>query len=299
MAGLNLKAETKCGFYVDEKRKKIWQKELEILEEIIRICDKYNIRYLAAGGTALGTVRHSGFIPWDDDIDIIMKRDDYNNFIQVALKELKEPLFLQYNKTEKGYFRGHIQVRNSNTTAIIKGDICNNYNKGIFVDIFPLDNVPDDEKERKIFLKKMTIKKKILASSEYISGNSKIKNIIKKIVFKNLYWKIFNIDKEIEKFNVLANKYNDINTKQCGAITFNPNEFKYENAWLEDIIKMDFEYLKINISRHYDEILTREYGNYMKLPENKNGSIHGSVFFDTEKSYKEYEKNIKSIVEKL
>lgn len=299
MEKLNLEAETICDFYVDEKRKKVWQTELNILEKIIEICDKNNLKYSLAGGSLLGVIRHKGYIPWDDDIDIVMLRQDYNRFLDIAKKEFEEPYFVQYNETEKGYFYGHAQIRNSNTTAIIKGDAINKtFNHGIFVDIFPLDNVPNDEKSKKKFLKEITFKKRIIEIKTNPKSHNIIKSIIKQLLVKILYRKI-SLESEIAKFNKFVQKYNNELANEIGAIAFRPDEFKYERKWMEEFEERDFEYLKVKISKYYDELLKRQYGDYMKIPENKNGTLHGKVFFDTEKSYLTYNDNIEEIVKKL
>ena len=292
MNKLNLNAETICDFYVDEQRKNVWQIELDIVEKIDEICRKHNLKYSLAGGSLLGAVRHKGFIPWDDDIDIVMLRDSYNKFLDIAEKEFPEPYFVQYYKTEKGYYYGHAQIRNSNTTAITKGDANNNFNHGIFVDIFPLDNIPDDQDEKEKFLKKVTRKKKVI--SIIPRGNLWLK-----IVLKKIWIKIRNIDKEIETFEKFIQKYDNIETKQVGALGFRQEEFKYEKKWLEEIRDVKFEYLNLMGSTYYDEWLKRQYGNYLEIPKDKNGTLHGNMFFDTKKSYKYYLKNIKEIEENL
>lgn len=287
---LNLSKEIICDFEVTEKRKKIWQKELEILEKIIEICNKYDIKYTLCGGSLLGAVRHKGFIPWDDDIDISMKRDQYNKFLEIAEKEFEYPYFVQYYKTEKLYNRGHAQIRNSETTAILEFEATtegkNNYNKGIFVDIFPLDNIPDEEEERKKFINKLCWRKNIIMMTE--KSNSIIKRLIKRFLLK-----ISNRQKQIYKFEKSVVKYNNIDTKQCAEVSFSPGtdkyDNKYDNKWFEQYIKLPFEYLEVECIKDYDELLKREYGDYMRIPENKHGGMHGQVFFDTEKSYKEYE----------
>lgn len=298
MNKLDLNSEVKCDFYIDSKRKKVWQEELNMTEIVKEICDKYDINYSLNGGSLLGAVRHRGFIPWDDDIDIMMLRKDYEKFLSVAEKELKEPYFLQYYKTEKGYYYGHAQIRNSYTTAFIKNDKFNNFNHGIFIDIFPLDNIPDDLNVRKIYLNKISKFKKILSIYTVRSSDNYLKKLIKEVVF-GIYWKIKNIDKELEKFEIECEKYNNVKTKECGAISFIQDGVKYDNSWFEDYIETDFEYLKLKIIKEYDSFLTRQYGDYMKIPKNKNGSLHGNVFFDTDKSYKEYEKNKEKIIKDL
>lgn len=286
----NLKEEIICDYKVTTQRKKVWQKELEILEKIIEICENNNIKYSLSGGSLLGAVRHKGFIPWDDDIDIVMKREDYNKFLSIAEKQLQYPYFVQYYKTEKMYNRGHAQIRNSETTAILKYETTiqgkNNYNKGIFVDIFPLDNVPNDEKERKRFVNRVDFKKKIITLTR--SKEKSIKGLIKRCI-KNIIMVLFDKQTQIEKFEKYVLKYNDVDTRQCGAIAFFPKEFKYENSWFKDFVKLQFEYLEVTCVKNYDQLLKRQYGDYMKIPKDKNGSKHGGVFFDTERSYKTYE----------
>ncbi len=298
MGTLDFKPETKYDFYIDKKRKQVWQVELDMLEIFKNICNKYDINYSLNGGTLLGAIRHKGFIPWDDDIDIMMLRNDYEKFLQVAEKELSEPYFLQYYKSEKGYYYGHAQIRNSNTTAFIKNDIFNNFNHGIFIDIFPLDNVPDNVKERKKFLKKISKFKKILSFYTVRQSTNLLKVLIKKVVF-GLYWKVNNIDNKLKKFEEKCQKYNNISTEECGAIGFIQNGIKYKNEWFYNYIEVEFEYLNVKIIKDYDSFLTRQYGDYMRIPKNKNGSMHGNVFFDTETSYKEYNNNKSEIIDKL
>ena len=137
--------------------KKVWAVELDLLSEYQRVCEKYGLKYWACDGTLLGAVRHKGFIPWDDDVDIHMPRDDYEVLCKVAANEFDYPYFFQTSETDIGFGRTFARIRNSGTTGIqkreLKADI--KYNQGIFIDILPLDNVPDDGKERYSFLKKI------------------------------------------------------------------------------------------------------------------------------------------------
>ena len=102
------------GFLVSEKRKKIWNIELDLIRQFISICQHYGLHYIASGGTLLGAIRHNGFIPWDDDVDIMMPRNDYERFLNIAQSNLPKYCFVQSNKTEKYYANGHAQIRNNN-----------------------------------------------------------------------------------------------------------------------------------------------------------------------------------------
>ena len=97
---------------------------LEVLSDVINLCEENNLRYYAFGGTCLGAVRHSGFIPWDDDIDVMMMRDQYDILCSIAAKEFNHPYFFQTEQTDPGCVRGHAQLRNSETTGILKLLIC-------------------------------------------------------------------------------------------------------------------------------------------------------------------------------
>lgn len=108
-----LEEEIRDEFLVDVKRKQVWAVELDLFLKFVTVCRKYNLRYYADSGTLLGAVRHQGFIPWDDDMDFVMFRDDYDKLCEVGEKEFGHPYFFQSERTDPGTIRGHIQIRNS------------------------------------------------------------------------------------------------------------------------------------------------------------------------------------------
>lgn len=130
---------------------------LEILKEIDRICTKYNIQYWLEGGSMLGAVRHHGFIPWDDDLDIAMFREDYERFLKIAQKELKPEYFLQTHEIEREYPLFFAKVRKNNTYIEEECFLSLNFHKGIFVDIFPVDKLPYGVNKVKVYCKKLRI----------------------------------------------------------------------------------------------------------------------------------------------
>lgn len=116
--------------------------ELEILNEFVRVCEKEGLRYYLVGGTLLGAVRHQGFIPWDDDVDVAMPREDYDRFARIAEKELAPQYFYQSPDTDPHYFLTYAKIR-KNGTEIYEERFKNaRFHKGIFIDIFPLDFCP-------------------------------------------------------------------------------------------------------------------------------------------------------------
>lgn len=141
--------EDRLDFHIDRSRKELWAVELDMLFELDRVCKKLKLRYFLDGGTLLGAVRDGRIIPWDDDIDVAMLREDYDRFVREAPKEFDMPLFLQTGYTEKDYFRGHCQLRNSETSAIIPSELNRVFfNQGVFLDIFVLDDLFPDKIEQ-------------------------------------------------------------------------------------------------------------------------------------------------------
>ena len=135
-------------YKVSDKMRRIWQVELAMLDKVDAICKKHDIHYFLLHGTLLGAVRHKGFIPWDDDLDIGMLRKDYDKFMEIAPKELEEPYFLQTMWTDHNcFFGGLAKLRNSETAGITERELGHNCNLGIWIDILPVDYCIDDEKK--------------------------------------------------------------------------------------------------------------------------------------------------------
>ena len=134
------KEEERCGFTVSADMKKVWAAQLDLLERFQEVCHRHGLRFFASGGTLLGAIRHKGYIPWDEDIDIMMMREDYEKLLAIAPQEFTAPYFFQTAWNDKQYSRGHAQLRNSNTTAVLADEADRHYpfNQGIFIDIFPL-----------------------------------------------------------------------------------------------------------------------------------------------------------------
>ena len=131
--------------------------EFDILKECIKIIEKHNLQYFLVCGSALGAVKYQGFIPWDDDIDLALPREDYNRFLEYAVKELPEHLFLQNYKTDKYFPLFGSKVRNKNTTYIECPHQKIKMNQGVFIDVFPLDGCPEDSGEVEVFEKERRI----------------------------------------------------------------------------------------------------------------------------------------------
>ncbi|MBR6979100.1 MAG: LicD family protein [Prevotella sp.] len=279
-------------FVVSEKRKAIWSIELKIMDEIDRICKKHGIKYFLAGGSMIGAARHNGFIPWDDDIDVGMLRADYERFLQVCKDDLSSQYHLQNNETDKGYYYIHTKIRDSKTTAIRKTDWRSGatFNQGIFVDVVPFDNIPDNPIQRRLHYYALTFVVKILKRHIYFKGIEKptLKNRIAKMMGNIVF--LFTTTEKMSKLNEkLIKYYANKRTRYIGEIS---TEYKYkrsrrERALYEELIDHPFEDRFFKIPKKYDEILTQAYGDW-RTPRPEAPTIHGAVFFDTEHPYTDY-----------
>lgn len=127
---------------IDSRLRKLQLMELEILNEFVGLCEKHDLRYYLVGGTLLGAVRHQGFIPWDDDIDVAMPREDYDKFAEICREELGKDYFYQSPETDPHYFLTYAKIRKNGTEVYEERFQNAKFHKGIFIDIFPLDFCP-------------------------------------------------------------------------------------------------------------------------------------------------------------
>ena len=282
----------------DEILNHIKSVELLILKDFIKICDDNDIDYFLFFGTEIGAVRHHGFIPWDDDVDVIMHRADYERFIDVAKEELDERFFLQTLGTDKDFYHAITRIRANNTTAIICDEWEEQfpYHQGVFFDIFPIDSVPDNKWVMKLHRFCIKLLNSIARSSVVNLKLDKKYSLLHRVSFRffrviTLFIKPLKIAKLRDR---LAQKYNNINTKRIGLIS---QLYGFENAiWdrklFEETIEVPFEYLMITVPKEYDSVLTKIYGDWrtpMRVDDIDNNSfMHSGTFFDTEKSYEYY-----------
>ena len=288
----------------NNREEKIHEKILEILKEIIRICDENNIMYYAACGTCLGAVRHKGFIPWDDDIDLVMPIDDYKKFRKIAKTELEDPFELIDSMDKTRSKNMYCKVHNKNTTLIEKFDFDypERY-KGVFVDVFPISGCPVGKIKKKIYLGKLSFLSKMnfiknLHMKERISFKSKVFWILMKpfCLFKENNYYVKKWEKELSKYKFC--KDNDVVFPwRMPLKPPHSNVFKYE--WFNGCTTVDFENIKINIPKDYVNYLKADFGEYMKLPEpEKRTSGHNIAFFDDNTPCDYYKKHQDEIIEK-
>lgn len=257
---------------------KAQKRMLDILIEVDRVCNKHNIKYFLIDGTLLGAVRHKGFIPWDDDVDIAMMREDYNKFIEVAPLELSKDYFLQTIDTDPNYNRFHIPLKvRDNRSKLVEVDESENedFNQGIYIDIFAFDTLPKNELIRKF--QKLISRFIVLCDvrtrrkEEKLSLQNKIAFLVYLIVKRLSY----NTRNKILRYIM---KWNDINGQE---ITYGV-DLPCDGSWGKIFNKSDiFPLTKIefcgkyfNAPKECDKILSNLYGDYLELPKEEDRRWH-------------------------
>ena len=165
---INSETGNLCGHTVSVRTRKIWAVQLELLQVFKEFCNAHGLCYYLWSGSLLGAVRHQGFIPWDDDVDVAMPREDYETFKRLAVSELSEPYMLHTNENDPGIFRGGMcRLRNSSTTGAEYWEINGSRNWGIWIDILALDYVYEDAENRNAQLRKIAIYKRLCLIQTY------------------------------------------------------------------------------------------------------------------------------------
>lgn len=279
-------------FKVSEERRKIWNLELQIFDEFDRICKKYHLRYFFIGGSLLGAIRHNGFIPWDDDIDISMFREDYEKFLEIGKHELPSELRIQTNKTDKDFFYGHAKIRNINTTAIRKIDweAGASFNQGIFIDIFPLDSIPDNRFAEKIHCNFSNLIHKMVKRYTYYKGYEK-HTIRTKLIYSlcKCVLSFVSLQRLYDFFEKYIQKYNNQNTKMIGHLSeyYGIKTEQWPRDYFSDTVDHVFQDRQVSISTNYLKILNKTFGEWKK-PLRDAPTDHGTMFFDTERPFSYY-----------
>ena len=249
---------------------------VDILQEVHNLCEKHGLKYFLDAGTLIGAVRHKGFIPWDDDVDIGMPREDYNKFLEIAKKELPEHLFLQTFATDKYYdvYPVPCKVR-YNDTIFLEEHAKENHNmhNGVYIDVFPYDSLP---KHKFMYKIQRGLSYNILKSFK------RLRDMPEKLSFKNkltftfykLVTKIFPYKRREKFFNYLI-KWNDLNSEYMGyGVDTFWSEYVYKKSDYYDLVKLEFEGKYFYGPKNYDAILTQLYGDYMTMPKEEERVWH-------------------------
>ena len=269
----------------------IQEKILDIYKLVGDLCDKHDIPFYAIGGTCIGAVRHKGFIPWDDDLDIAIPIQDFDRFWDVAEKELPEYLNIYTCKNKRKYRYIFGKIHNINTTFIEESEIgYPDAYKGIFVDIMPIASIPDNPTDKKAFHKKILLYSKMNYIRRYpYKGMDTIKKKIIWIMMRPLCL-FTKFDFFSEKWLALLRKY-PLGSSSLTGYTWWDTNFEKLTFPMEDFaesLELPFEDTIINCPIKYDDYLTRQFGDYMKLPPVDQREPHMVNVIDSNLSYEVY-----------
>lgn len=264
--------EEREGYYVEEQMKRAWAAQIELLEIIDFICKKHGITYYADWGTLLGAVRHKGFIPWDDDMDITMKRADYNRFISIANRELPEGIFLHSIYTQTEYRELFARVVNSHQINFTEEHLSRWHGCPYIVgiDIFPMDNLPWDIEEEEMQMKLLGISLRTLQA--FVRKEEGWETYVEQM--EALCGVAFDRTKDLENqilrvTDGIRQMYDEDGGDYTQLTVYIQNkEYRIPPEYLDEIIWKPFEVIELPVPKEYDAILTRMYGDY-KIPEQK------------------------------
>lgn len=289
---MNFEEEIIDGHLVSSTTKQLWAVEMDMAQRIIDVCNKYKLRIWAEGGTLLGVVRHQGFIPWDDDMDFVMFRDDFEKLKEIGPEEFGYPYFFQSNETDniESYA---VRIRRSDTTFITKTDpIWTDRNLGVFIDIFVLDAVPNNDLVFKKDYKRISLLHRILSNVLYLNVYkarriTRIIHYILKIYIgiigeSNIQLKIDSLLKRNDisraKDVALIDLYAVLQKDLCKVA-------KRNKSWYDETVMLPFIDMQLPVPKDYHKILTAIYGDYMTPV--KGSSLHTILKIDCKRSYKD------------
>ena len=297
----NMKEEVINGFIVSEKRKAIWNVELGILNKLGEVCKKHNLKYWIDSGSLLGAVRHKGFIHWDDDIDVLMPRKDYDKLSEISKKEFCYPYFFQDIYSENNYPGIHSKIRDCRTTAISKNWLFNDINHGIFIDIFPLDGIPNTKQKfdslTDIAYKKSKTIRFYYEYEKILTLNPRVRKILhgRQVLSKKMIGNEFDYVNAYREYENMFKQYDYETSKKVGPIAFTLEskwQVSFNRESFMNTVYLDFERLSVPAPAGYSEVLEAYYGHDYMTPK-KCSMFYSTVYFDPFVPYKDHLEKIR------
>ena len=269
-----------------EELRKMQLLELDLLKEFDRVCRKHGIIYTISSGTMLGAVRHKGFIPWDDDADISMLREEYEKFRSVADELNPDICYFQDHNTDPEYRWGYAKLRRTGTQYVRIGQEHLKCKTGIFVDIFPLDDVPDSKIGRILQREHCFVTRKLMYSEVGKVSESEtplmrnVYGLLSRIPINYAFHRLKKYTKRSKNNtpNVVRTLTFDAFGKKARKL---PGELRYgrPKRWFTDVAEYEFEGCLLYGPKDYDGYLSFKYGNYMKLPAENERQQNSPVSF--------------------
>lgn len=269
---------------MDEKVKQLL---LKLLDKFVEVCEQNHLQYYLAGGSVIGAVRHKGFIPWDDDIDVHMPRADYEKLQLLPDSVLGDDMRLATWRKTKNYTYDFLKLELLNTTVIER--LHPDYVGGVFLDVFPLDYITDDKEQVKVFEKQYTrIVNRFIRCT--ITNDDECTSIWDLLCLR-IERRLYNHRRWMEKWENLAIYY----SKQPQKMSFSHEYFYYKRGmeieWFGDGALLDFEGRQVLVPSNYDAYLKHIFGDYMKLPPIEKRIGHNFLYVNYDRRITDSEAN--------
>lgn len=264
--------------------------QVDMLKDLKTICEKHNIRFYLDSGTALGAVRHNGFIPWDNDIDVSMPYEDYERFLNLPQEEIGEKYFIQTYKSDENYYRAYARMRLNNTTMMYANNTKYKTHHGIWIDIFPIVelNLGFEAKFKKLLIKianTSRMQSLFEATKESIAKEKsklslKLTELYYKLIPRKRREKLYD---RILSYICKAKNKNSVTSLWCSITSTIP-----KSCYEGEPAKVLFEGEYYPLPAKYHEYLTIKYGDYMKLPPENERVCHANLIVDFDNDYTKY-----------
>ena len=254
---------------------------LTALKAFVQFCEEHGLQYYVIGGTLLGAVRHKGFIPWDDDVDVGMPRPDYDKLVSMA-KEFPKPFVLEEYRHTKGFQSYFAKIRSEDIELLEEVENQEDCRRGYLIDVIPMDGTPDGGLRRKMYYAHVLLLRFLCGAANVHTGilTSRPKweqRVLKICRFLRLY-KWLTVTDVYRRMDHLFHKQDVRKAKKIGTITgayktreIVPREYFGTE---EDLLLLDFEDIQVRVPKEYDAYLRHMYGDYMQLPPEEKRKVH-------------------------